>query len=631
MAMKGTNMTLMRSRWKVLGLGVLIAGAALIVAGCGSSSSGGGSAGPAKRGGTYRVETTDFGFSDNFDPTGEYTTQAWGIYRGLLIRTLVGYNMTAGVAGNQLVPDLATSLPTPTDNNQTWTFTLKSGVRFGPPVNRVITSHDIAYAFERIDTPSLAAQYGFYYTNIAGWNAYAAGKAKTISGITTPNNQTIIFHLSSPTPDFLYRMSLPATGPIPQEVAKCFPNAGGYGRDLISSGPYMIQGSSQLNIKSCAAIQPLPGFDPTSKLILVRNPNYNASTDSPSMRTALPNEFSFVINTNQTDIFNRILAGLADDSMNTPPASIIAPAAANPQEKNLVKVNGADATEYISMNLTQAPFDDIHVRKAVNLIMDTAGLQQAEGGPLYGQIATHIVPNTMYDNDPSFTGNDPYGTSSPAAALAAAQAQMRLSKYDPNNNGMCDMAVCKNVFAITGNTLQELNAVPVITSSLAKIGITLNVRELPSSAAEATISTVAKNIPLALNQAWAKDYADPSTFMTLFESSSIAPVGNINYSLVGLTPALAAQLGVTIPKGESIPSIDAQAQTCAQTSVSAGRQSCWIALDKDLMENVVPWVPFMSANAVHLVSPAVTAWDYDQASDTTAYSHVAVNPAKQTS
>jgi hypothetical protein len=30
-----------------------------------------------------------------------------------------------------------------------------------------------------------------------------------------------------------------------------------------------------------------------------------------------------------------------------------------------------------------------------------------------------------------------------------------------------------------------------------------------------------------------------------------------------------------------------------------------------------------------MISPAVTTWDYDQSSDTTAYSHVAVNPTKQ--
>jgi peptide/nickel transport system substrate-binding protein len=614
-----------RRRWIAAGAAACLVGSAVLLSACGSSSG----SGTGSKGGTYRVEDTDFGFSNNFDPTGEYTTDAWGMYRGLLIRTLVGYKMVAGVPGNQLVPDLASSLPTPTDNFRTWTFTLKPGVRFAPPVNRAVTSRDIVTAFDRIANPALAAQYGFYYSNIAGLDAYASGKAKTISGITTPNAQTVTFHLTSPTPDFLFRMSLPATGPIPNEVAKCFTSPGGYGRVLVSSGPYMIQGSAQVNISSCKAITPMSGFDPTSKLMLVRNPNYSAATDSTAMRTALPDQFAFTINTNQKDIFDRIQAGLADDSFTAPPAATVAQAASNSSQRALIRSNQADATKYISMNLTQAPFDDIHVRRAVNHIMDKAGLQQANGGPLFGLIATHVVPNSMYNNNSAITGFNPYPSANDAGNLAAAQAQMRLSKYDPKQDGSCDTSACKHVYTVTANSNQNLNEVPVVENALAKIGITLNVRELPTSSATSTIGTVANNVPLALGQAFSKDYADPSTFMVLFESSSIMSTGNINHSLVGLTPTMAKQLGVTIPKGVVIPSIDAQANTCSAFPVGNSRTSCWIALDKHIMEDVVPWVPYLSENNVHLISSAVTAWDFDQSSDTTAFSRVAVNPAKQ--
>ena len=75
--------------------------------------------------------------------------------------------------------------------------------------------------------------------------------------------------------------------------------------------------------------------------------------------------------------------------------------------------------------------------------------------------------------------------------------------------------------------------------------------------------------------------------------------------------------------------IDAQANACDQIPTGNARMSCYVTLDKYLMENVVPWVPYLSPNEVHLISSAVTVWDYDQSSDTTAYSHVAVNPAKQ--
>jgi peptide/nickel transport system substrate-binding protein len=87
-------------------------------------------AGPAAKGGTYRVGyQTSFGFTDGFDPSGEYLNTAWAIYSNLLVRTLVGYNHVAGPAGNELVPDLATKVPQPTNGGLTYTFHLKQGIK----------------------------------------------------------------------------------------------------------------------------------------------------------------------------------------------------------------------------------------------------------------------------------------------------------------------------------------------------------------------------------------------------------------------------------------------------------------------------------------------------------------------
>ena len=71
-------------------------------------------------------------------------------------------------------------------------------------------------------------------------------------------------------------------------MAKCFASAGQYGRYVISSGPYMLQGSGSLNIKSCSTMKPISGSDPSSQFTLVRNPNYSASTDNPQVRPDLP-------------------------------------------------------------------------------------------------------------------------------------------------------------------------------------------------------------------------------------------------------------------------------------------------------------------------------------------------------
>src|SRR5262249_61604970 len=119
---------------------------AAVALAAGTEESGGadGDQAGGQRGGVYRVAfESAFGFTDAFDPTGEYYTFSWAIESNLMIRTLVGYNHVAGPAGNVLVPDIATSVPKPTDGGTTYTFHLKHGVKFGPPVNRQVTSADV--------------------------------------------------------------------------------------------------------------------------------------------------------------------------------------------------------------------------------------------------------------------------------------------------------------------------------------------------------------------------------------------------------------------------------------------------------------------------------------------------------
>ena len=119
-----------------IGMAVGILAVASIVV---SVASGGGS--KSLKGGTYRVGwESSFGWTDNFDPTGEYLANSFAINTNLLLRGLIGYNHVAGAAGAVVVPDLATTVPKPTNGGTRYTFHLKNGVKFGPPVNREITS-----------------------------------------------------------------------------------------------------------------------------------------------------------------------------------------------------------------------------------------------------------------------------------------------------------------------------------------------------------------------------------------------------------------------------------------------------------------------------------------------------------
>src|SRR4051794_34056496 len=275
--------------------------------------------GSSAKGGVYRVGwEQSFGFTNNFDPTGEYLGNAWGLYVNLLLRPLIGYKHQPGAAGNQLIGGLATAVPQPSDGGLTYTYKLRKGIKFGPPVGRVITSKDVAYAMNRLANPKDGGQYAFYYTVIKGWDDVANGKATAISGISTPDNQTIVFHLTKPTGDFNLRMSMPATAPIPPEVGKCFEGKpGNYGRNVISSGPYVIQGATG-SFSGCGSLKPFSGYAGAdgNKLIVVRNPNYDQKTDD--YRKNYPDRFEFKINSNADDIFAKVQAGQLEDEQSSP-------------------------------------------------------------------------------------------------------------------------------------------------------------------------------------------------------------------------------------------------------------------------------------------------------------------------
>ncbi|HEX9123041.1 MAG TPA: ABC transporter substrate-binding protein [Actinomycetota bacterium] len=602
----------------------LIATLALVGAACSKTSTplSGGSSSTPTPGGVYRTAINSFGFTDGFDPTGEYLSTSWEFYQAML-RTLVTYRHVAGVAGTQLVPDLATSVPTPTNGGLTYTFHLKPGVMFGPPVSRPITSKDIAYAFERIDSTPEAAQYAFYYDGtIVGMHQHA-GPPAPISGIQTPNPTTIVFHLTKPTGDFLYRLALDATAPIPQEVAKCFPTAGGYGRDIVSSGPYMIQGANQVNISSCSTIKPMSGFDPSSHLYLVRNPDYKQSTDTA--RSNYVNGISVTIDSNVSDIFNKVQSGTLDGTLGTqPPLTVLSQYQSSSSLRPLLHSDPNNAIWYLGMNLATPPFNDVHVRQAVNDVIDKAALVKAWGGSVYGQIATSITPPLLLGNQLT-QSYDPYATPGFAGDLAKAKAAMMLSKtYDPKHDGMCDVAACKNVLMINRNYAPWSTMEPIVVQDLAQIGIQVVPRELETGASYQTIETVKNDVPLYLNAGWGPDYPDPYTFaQPLFSTSSIVPVGTPNNSLVGLTAAQARADGIPYPAG-GVPSVDPQINHCEGLSGSA-RLSCWVGFNKTVMQSVVPFVPYLWSNEITVVAPSVTRYAFDQFTGIVSLTQLAVN------
>jgi peptide/nickel transport system substrate-binding protein len=293
--------------------------------------------------------------------------------------------------------------------------------------------------------------------------------------------------------------------------------------------------------------------------------------------------------------------------------------------KDNIDIGSGDRTWYITMNLTQPPFDDIHVRKAVNLVMNKKGLQLAWGGETAGPIATHIIPDPILND--VLAGYDPYATPNFEGDVEAAKAEMAQSAYDSDQDGVCDDPVCKDIIHVTGDAATRVQMIPVIEESLGKIGITLKSRS--NANAYTIIQTVNNNIAISGQPGWGKDYADASTFAVLFDSRSTIPEGNINYSLVGLTSEQAADLPGLTGTIEGIPSVDADNDACNALPAGDERVACWAAVDQKLMEEVVPWVPYLWSSVIHVTSDAVLNHQIDQFSTSIAYAHVAVDQSKQ--
>ncbi|NNG35763.1 ABC transporter substrate-binding protein [Nakamurella aerolata] len=110
----------------------------------------------------------------------------------LMYQPLLGTDAKTG----QLVPELAESMPEVSDDAKTFTFKLKKGLTWSD--GKPFTSKDVLTTYQFAANPTMENGPFVNFTQVDGYKDLESGKSKTISGITAPDDSTIVIKLSEP-------------------------------------------------------------------------------------------------------------------------------------------------------------------------------------------------------------------------------------------------------------------------------------------------------------------------------------------------------------------------------------------------------------------------------------------------
>jgi peptide/nickel transport system substrate-binding protein len=544
-----------RTRLSVIALGAVTALGLVACGGpstSGSGGSGGGTGGGGQaadangvhnpsevKGGTLRMANS--GDWDSLDPADTYYAYSWDFAR-LYGRSLTTFKAAPGKDGATLVPDLAENMGQSSADAKTWTYTLRQGVKFedGAPV----TSKDVKYAVERsLDKTTFPNGPTYFndYLDLQGYTSPyqdASPDKLGLKAIETPDDRTIVFHLTKPFSGFDYFAQTPATMPVPQAKD----TGTKYKEHVVSTGPYMFQ-TNELG----------------KSFTLVRNPNWDPATD-PN-RKALPDQIEVALNVNADDVDNRLQSGDLDVDI---VGSGVQPAA---QGKILADQTLKASTDSVSVarlwftaiNGDVAPFDNIHCRRAVEYAADRTGYQRAYGGATGGDIATNLMP-------PVITGAqqfDPYPSAGGAGDVAKAKDELNQCGQP---NGFTTS------ISYRSERPKEKATAEALQQSLQRVGINLEIKPYPTGDyfklyAGKPDFAKANNLGLMVH-GWGADWPDGFGFLAqIVDSRTIrASGGNTNLSVRD-------------------PEVDAMVDKAVSTLDTNARNQIWVDVDKKVMDD----------------------------------------------
>jgi YVTN family beta-propeller protein len=331
------------------------------------------------RGGTLRILTPDsFRWSD-YDPA----TQDSVLTGGLIDITndgLTAYRRVAGRSGGALVPDLAVSLPSPTNGGRTYRFQLRRGIRYstGAPVLPEDIRREIERSFHGGASSLGAATFGA----VAGSGACVKRPAACdlSRGVVTDDAAgTITFHLTAPDPDLAYKLAQPVAVALP-DVGTAIPQH----RQLPATGPYAVD-----------------SLQPARFVRLVRNPSFRAWSTAATPN-GYPDEITIRLGVKQSAAVRAVEADRAD--------YVFGSVAQDPRQEvdelftryaGQLHSNPGTALVSLFLNTRVAPFDNLDARRALNYAVDRRGAVAVAGGSRAAAPACQILP-------PDFPAYQPY-------------------------------------------------------------------------------------------------------------------------------------------------------------------------------------------------------------------------------
>jgi peptide/nickel transport system substrate-binding protein len=458
------------------------------------------------------------------------------------------------------VPALADGAPQISSDGKTVTVHIKSGWKWSPPLNRDITSKDVAYAFQRDFNPNVQNGYAAGYYPIVGSDKSAG---KPISGISTPNNTTIVFHLTHDFgATFAEALTLPGSAPVPESVAgpddKSSPSK--YDSDPTKqafSGPYIIQ-----------------SYNAGRNITLVRNPNWNRQLEN--VRPAYSDTINWNAGADPTVAARQTLESTDLLMADGPPAAVLKSAYETKKAQLSVAPLG---TYYASLNTSVPPFNNINLRKAVIAAQNREAYLLARGGKLVGQVATHFiypeVPGYQQAGGAAGFGQD--YISHPTGDMAVAEKYMKAAGY-PSGKYTGNA----NVLIVGSNSDPGPQEMQIVQNGLQALGFKTTIKAVPQQTMYSKFCGYVKaHINVCPTAGWIEDFADPYAALYVpFSGKAIVPINNSNWAVL------------------NDPTVNKEIDNAAAISDPAARYKAFAQADKAIVDSAAAIPEIWSDNAL---------------------------------